>query len=187
MTMDAELIFVIGFICGLTLAGLLGLYSAFINKRQATRLRLLSPASKSMPKEGEGGGGCLAQGQFVSTPDGLIRIESIMSGDAVLCCDENMDIVTGRVIAKKPLQRAEVIVINGNLSLTPSHEVFCVDFGWKPASELRLGDNLVGFDMSHVKITELRRCSGDFTVYAIETSGQNLFASNTLIHNKCIT
>lgn len=94
------------------------------------------------------GGHCFVAGTMVSTPNGLIPIERITSGQKVFAFDHSRDtVVTSLVIATKTREAAELYEIHTSeghsFICTGNHPVFIAGRGYIPAAQLGAGDTIL--------------------------------------------
>ena len=143
---------------------------------------------------------CFVAGTKVKTEDGDKNIEDIEEGDIVWAYDP----VTGETGLKEVKQTFEnetetlvhVTVSNENdketIDTTVRHPFYVVGYGFKYASELRIGDKVISVsgDIYEVTSLEIENLDTPVKVYNFEVEDWHTYfvsASGILVHNLCDT
>lgn len=146
-----------------------------------------------------GVGFCVAEETPVTLADGSTRpISKLRAGDAIKGWDETQNaVVTAKVQAV--LKHAEARYLytltaadGDTLKITGNHPVYTREAGWIPLEQLKTGMTVYQWDQStqsfkdNTVIQIIRDASTTGVVYNLKTTSHNYFASDLLIHNKCL-
>lgn len=141
------------------------------------------PAGPTAPAQGS----CFVAGTPVLMVDWSVKpIEQVAIGDTVISWDvDKRDFVEAQIVETFEHSPEEIdgyLYIN-NIGVTPNHMVY--SNGWKPAGELHIGDTLLGYGGSAVKIISISRVDGGVKTYNLHTNHEthNYFAGGVLVHN----
>src|SRR3989338_2177669 len=120
----------------------------------------------------------------VRTPDGDVNIQDLKVEDVVYSYDSG-SIVESKVKKLYVYERDRYLVINDRIKVTKEHP-FYIDGNWIKAKDIRIGDRLLLFDLSHEVVSSIESVSGDpVTVYNLHVDyPNNYFAESVLVHNK---
>lgn len=133
------------------------------------------------------GGGCFGKGTLVLMSDGRTKpIEEVKAGDYVLAKESpnNNGLVKARVKNLHKQVVSGVLIINGNLKVTPNHRLW-VNEGWKEAGSIQAGDLLLTSKGNFVEVTSLEWLRGRFEVYNLEIEEYKTYFANTVwVHNQ---
>jgi predicted lipid-binding transport protein (Tim44 family) len=135
-----------------------------------------------------GGGGCLAEGTPIATPDGTRAIESLRPGDAVLAW-QGGGVVTDRVAdvyAVDPAEYVEIASAGRVLRLTPEHPVAVGVGVFRAAGTLQAGDALQLPDGARSEpIQHVARVAASSRAFNLLVERTGVFVANgALVHNK---
>lgn len=143
-----------------------------------------------------GGGGCVARGTPILTPNGYVPIQDLKPGDAVM----GYDFATGKLVAvtllsaRKSWQDSLVSINGGQLLLTAQDQPIFADHagvvGWvRNPADLQLGDRIFNAVSGHwVRVWSVQPVYQRVEVYDVVTSGANNFVANGyLLDQKCVT
>jgi len=137
-----------------------------------------------------GGGGCLAGGTPVLTPQGPIPIEKLQVGDRVISVAADKP-GFGRVLALMAIQAEEILEIaaaGAELRITPEHPVMIGPGVFLQAKSLKPGDEiytLTGGRLTVTAIQSIRPLSESNPVYNLHVSpGGTFAAAGIIVHNK---
>lgn len=140
---------------------------------------------------GGGGGddGCFSASTRVLMADGNFKaIVDIEEGELVKGFDfENDTVVINEVVNLFKTVADHYLIINGQLNVTDSHPFAIGQDLWKLASELKVGDKVLG--RPDVVINNVERVAGETTVHNLTVNGtHNYFVAGNdetyLVHNK---
>ena len=144
---------------------------------------------------------CFVEGTEVATDDGLKNIEDIEEGDVVWSCNPDTG-ETGlksvkQVFVNETDELVHITITNDsgkteNIDTTVRHPFYVVDYGFKYASELRIGDRVksVDGDIYEVSKVDIEKLSEPIKVYNFEVEDwHTYFVSEEmiLVHNMCST
>lgn len=138
-----------------------------------------------------GGGGCLAKGTLIMTPQGPVPIEQLRPGDIVWTL-LNGGLVPGTVQARIEVQAEEFLDLAAachRLRLTPEHPVQIAPGVFRRASSLQPGDSLYVFQDGKIRRTQLiskqRASHTSRQAYnLLVTPGGTYLANGVVVHNK---
>jgi hypothetical protein len=123
---------------------------------------------------------CFAAGTPILTPNGSKPIEELMVGDLVLARPENR--VDGPVRASVVEEVFEIaaptirLVVNGRtIRTTAQHPFYVVTKGWTPASNLKVGDKLVGAGDETATVEHLEANSQSELVYNLRVAVEHTY------------
>jgi RHS repeat-associated protein len=139
---------------------------------------------------------CFVAGTPVATAQGEKPIEAIEIGDEVWARNpETSELELARVAALYSRRAGEVLQIHLSdgsgadvLEVTPEHPIFVPLRGWVLASDLQVGDQLLGLEQeTPVKVEQIVHRPGSVTVFNFAVEGvHNYFAGQVevLVHNE---
>ena len=142
---------------------------------------------------------CFVAGTEVATDDGLKNIEDIEEGDVVWSCNPDTG-ETGlksvkQVFVNETDELVHVTITNDsgkteNIDTTVRHPFYVVDYGFKYASELKIGDRVksVDGDIYEVSNVDSEKLAKPVKVYNFEVEDwHTYFVSEEmiLVHNMC--
>ena len=133
-----------------------------------------------------GGGGCVAAGTLIETPNGPRTIESLRVGDAVLSRLSGRPITATvqAVYAVDPEEFIELTAAGHTLQVTPEHPIQIGEGVFMRADQLKPGTTLFG-NHTCTPLTEFKRFPADRRAYNLLVSpGGVFFANGLLVHNK---
>ncbi|MBI4431021.1 MAG: hypothetical protein HY587_04860, partial [Candidatus Omnitrophica bacterium] len=135
---------------------------------------------------GGSGSGCFLAGTMITMADGTYKpIENVREGEWVLSYDFEKQKNTAAVVAKAIVHEKNeggYLEING-IRLTPNHPLWINDT-WQEADKAKEGDLLLRSNGIKEPIKEIKRFTGDPTVYNFEIAGTHVFyAKDVLGHN----
>jgi hypothetical protein len=133
---------------------------------------------------------CFPIGTKISLADGTYKnIEDINTTDVLLTYNNktneygagkigSIEITTQSILIQITTTNGEVI------KATPKHRIYTQD-GYKPISELAIGDSLFNKDGLTVKVSEREELTGEFDVYHLidVKDDHTYFAEDILVHN----
>jgi len=137
--------------------------------------------------------GCFVKGTLVAVAPGKFKqIDQISVGDSVLAYDESAKQVFRRAVLttyKLDYQDTliEIVTNRGSITATSGHP-FYVNFGWREARELQIGDTLFTLEGTTVYVQALTHNVVATQVYNLHVSvNNNYFVSSAevLVHNDC--
>ena len=145
-------------------------------------------------------GGCVAAGTKVSLADGSTRpIEKVLPGDTVFALDPETKTVRTAVVKRLLTHSEQPFTLNtlrlskGQvLEVTGNHPVLTQSRKWVSVDDLRPGDVVFTIDARTHKTVKakiasiVRDESKADVVYNLQTTAENYFANELLIHNKCL-
>lgn len=132
------------------------------------------------------GGGCVAAGTFIATPDGPRAIETLQVGDAVWSWQNGRQVsaTVQAFYAVEPVTFIEVVAGGHTLRVTPEHPVQTAPGEFVRAEQLP-GSAVLFTSGSRAPLTSIRRLPADRPAYNLLVSpGGVFFANNLLVHNK---
>lgn len=132
------------------------------------------------------GGACFVAGTLVSTPNGLIPIETISSGDIVYSFNPETCVISTNEVEdtfiRKSSELVHIEVSNTTITSTQDHPFYVPQKGFVNAIELRAGDILLSLDGNYVVVEQIQheilespievfnfRVSNDHTYYVGRT------------------
>jgi intein/homing endonuclease len=122
--------------------------------------------------------------------DGTTKeIQNIQIGDQVVSYDLSTGKTTTdtvKTLYVHPDAPGGYVVINDTLKATPFHRVWSENrSAWVYASDLSVGDTLIGPDGSTVTVFSLTSIEGENNVYNLGLPGENhnFFTEGVLVHN----
>ncbi|MFZ2189066.1 MAG: MG2 domain-containing protein [Candidatus Moraniibacteriota bacterium] len=131
-------------------------------------------------------GGCFAAGTPVLLPDGEQKsIEDIQEGDLVLTrkSETDAELVPASVVSTHALSVNGILIINGDLRVTPIHRMFVND-GWQEAGNIQVGDQLVKADGTQERVDSIEWLRQKTNVYNLTIKDQHtFFARGVWVHN----
>ncbi len=133
----------------------------------------------------QGGNFCFAADTEIALPDGTTKhIDQIKAGDMVLGFKKTKDTLKPykvKTVTVTPEQN--LLDINGQLQLTPNHEVVNAKGAKIRASSLKVGDVLLRGDGSKLKIETVKTVPAKSTVYnlKLEDSGAGFVAGGVRV------
>ena len=136
------------------------------------------------------GGGCFPSGTRIATPNGLVAIEALATGDEVLAVDPDGQTVrtTVRTIF---VSRNSVITIetsDGPLVVTKEHPVSLSGGRFRQAGDLRSGDRIVRWKDGRLVEKTIRKilpAEDDRMVFNLQVDEPKTFvAEGIVVHNK---
>jgi len=139
---------------------------------------------------GRGGGGCLEKGSAVLTPSGLVSVENLRPGDAVV------SFLDGRVLAAEVQAVFAVdadayfeLAADGHvLRLTGEHPVATAPGVFRIASSLHAGDRILAGDqnaVAGVAVDSVKRLPAKVPAYNLLIAPSGTFLANGIVvHNK---
>ncbi|MEI6532312.1 MAG: MG2 domain-containing protein [Candidatus Roizmanbacteria bacterium] len=134
-----------------------------------------------------GGGGCFLEGTPIKMNNGADKIiENINVGDVVLSrISPSVNILIPDVVTRTFRHIvSEYLTINETIKVTPIHRIY-VNKEWKQASEIQVGDEVVGVDGNIIRVTKISHHTGRFVVYNFTTEKTHTyFASGIYVHNE---
>ena len=127
---------------------------------------------------------CLLAGTKVTTPNGLVDIESITKGVIVTSYDKySKKLVNSNVVKTIKQTASSYYVINNKISATGNHIFILSDGSRKVVDNLRLGDILATKNGTET-INNIEKVNKQVDVYDISLDRSNLFYANGyLVHN----
>ena len=136
------------------------------------------------------GGGCFPAGTGIAAPAGRRLIEELAAGDEVLSINSEGRSVLTRVktifVSKSPL--LEVRTDRGTFRATRDHPVSLGGGRYRPAGELRLGDQVARWEEGRATGDKVRRIEsrpGTELVFNLEVEEPHTFiAGGVVVHNK---
>lgn len=135
-----------------------------------------------------GGGGCFPAGTHITTPDGVKTIEKLVPGDRVLAVGRRVSPTTVSAIHET---RRPVFILEtdrGTLRTTVEHPLRLAEGGFKPAGELKSGQEILmlnGPKVERARVLGSREQSAEEPVYNLEVDKPHTFvAENVIVHNK---
>lgn len=135
-------------------------------------------------------GGCFPAGTQIMTPRGDSPIETLLPGDEIIAVDKEgkSKIVKVQAFLAK---RAPVLVlktVEGTLHTTDEHPLLTASHNFRPAGELKVGDEVMVFKddkETPSKILSLNHDNGEQIVYNLEVEEPHTFVADTfVVHNK---
>ena len=143
---------------------------------------------------------CFVAGTKVKTEDGDKNIEEIKAGDKVWSYNPATG-ETGLKTVKQTFENETKQIVHVTISdgkdieeidTTVRHPFYVVDYGFKYASELRIGDKVISVsgDIYEVTFLEIENLDTPVKVYNFEVEDWHTYfvsASGILVHNECIT
>jgi RHS repeat-associated protein len=135
---------------------------------------------------------CFAAGTAVATPEGLVAIDQIQPGDAVL----TRDAVTGENTVR-PVTRVYVTPQKETLELgfgaetivaTPGHPFWVEGSGWVEAADLVIGQTVQTAEGRLATLSAALSREGRETVYNLEVEGTHTYfvgETKAWVHNAC--
>ncbi len=134
------------------------------------------------------GGGCFLPGTKILTPGNQSKnIEDISVGDKILTRKSTTDsrLVSAKVIATHKHQVSNYLVINGNLRVTPEHNLY-INGRWMTAVEAKVGDYLLDFKNEYQRIFTIEKHDRkNVTVYNLTVDTQHTYiADGMYVHNE---
>jgi hypothetical protein len=146
--------------------------------------------SRYWPPRSRGGGrshNCLLANASVATPDGSRFIGDLRPGDTVYSVRLGTKLIQVSAIVKAVVTSTafSCIQLNDEWVATPGQRVRSVN-GWVRVGSLKIGDRVRGGDGGFVRIENVTKLNGYFTVYDLSISGphHNYVANGVLCHNK---
>lgn len=134
-------------------------------------------------------GPCFIENTPVRISDAVTKpIQDIQEGDTVLAFDEitktHIPVKVGKVFRHTPAEMGSYYLMINNIGVTPSHMVFC-NGEWMSASNIRVGDELLGFDGKPVTVSRVRWIYKRVRTYNlhVEHEAHNYYAHDVLVHN----
>jgi predicted lipid-binding transport protein (Tim44 family)/3-dehydroquinate synthase class II len=137
-----------------------------------------------------GGGGCFPSGTKIATPNGMVAIETLTSGDQVFGVNNEGRTVRTTVkvlfISKSPVMRVKT---SGEVfGVTEDHPVSIEAGRFRQAGELRPGDHILKWKEGRLVAKKVRAVSspaGDELVFNLQVEDPNTFiAEGMVVHNK---
>jgi hypothetical protein len=129
---------------------------------------------------------------LVATEDGKRPIITLKIGDVVLAYDESLgrtDWYTVTAIWEHNDPIMEYVTIDGErIETTPEHPFFTEEYGWLPASELRLGVHVRNADDHYGMVQAIKLVRRPQPMYNLTvTDAHTFFVGNQqwLVHNTC--
>ncbi|UCG51186.1 MAG: hypothetical protein JSW58_13450 [Candidatus Latescibacterota bacterium] len=130
------------------------------------------------------GGGCFLSGTLVDTEFGYMAIEELGEGDHVVGLTGSDELVPCEVTRTYRVLQPGYYVINGEIRATATHP-FMVSGEWVEASEIQVGDELMGKDLNPISVESIVFVDKVVRAYNIEVSdAHTFFAQGVLVHNK---
>lgn len=133
-----------------------------------------------------GGGGCLAQGTRVLTPDGPVAIEQLKAGDRVVALAEGKPVsaMVQGVVAVQPDEYVELAMAGRRLRLTAEHPVQVGPGVFRAAGELKAGDPVVLAEGT-ARIEGAWRVAASTPAFnLLVMPGGTFVAEEVILHNK---
>lgn len=136
------------------------------------------------------GGGCFLPGTRIATPNGLIAIEALTTGDEVLAVNRDGQTVRTAVksifVSRNSVMRIETS--GGPLVATKEHPVYLSEGRFRQAGDLRPGDHIVKWKDGRLVVKTVRKISpveGEGMVLNLQVDEPNTFvAEGIVVHNK---
>ncbi|MBR9703276.1 hypothetical protein GOV10_04520, partial [Candidatus Woesearchaeota archaeon] len=128
---------------------------------------------------------CFTPETPVLTPKGLVSIEELRVGDAVIGFDQSTgkNILTTVVEEFVHKNNASMLLINERIHVTTEHMMY-INGAWKRAEELVVGDLFLQDTGKEELITSIGHAYYDGLVYNIHTEPMNnYYAAGVLVHN----
>jgi predicted lipid-binding transport protein (Tim44 family) len=152
---------------------------------------LLLPAFMPSEAWARGGGGCLAKGTPILTPQGPVPIDQLHPGDAVWTLSQG-HLIPGSVQAITEVQAEEFVELNAagcTLQVTPEHPFQITPGVFRQASTLQPGDILYAFRDGAIRQTKLVSIQKlHFPAHSafnlLVTPGGTYLANGIVVHNK---
>jgi hypothetical protein len=131
--------------------------------------------------------GCIVEGTLIDTPEGLVPIEHLRSGDRVWTEASSGTVEAGRVVAvhqTRARSYLELHLRDGSVLRATALHPIATPGGWREAGLLRVGDPVKGRN-GWQSIAEIRERKDSVRVYDLEVSpNANFYAAGVLVHNK---
>ncbi len=142
------------------------------------------------PSWARGGGGCLAEGTRVLTPEGPVAVEKLKEGDAIWSViDGKLQKAKVQAIVKvRPENYMEISAGDAGLDVTPEHPMMTARGEYRFAGRLRAGDTV--YLAHHGKLEEapvrsIRQIRAKGPAYNLLVfPGGTFIAEKFLLHNK---
>jgi predicted lipid-binding transport protein (Tim44 family) len=136
------------------------------------------------------GGGCFPAGTGIATPQGTRPIEVLAAGDEILSIDPEGQTVRSQVktilVNKSPLLK--IMTARGFLLATGDHPISVGEDRFRPAGELRPGDQITRWKAGWLgaeKVREIDSSREERLVFNLEVTGPHTFiAEGVVVHNK---
>lgn len=130
-------------------------------------------------------GGCVITGQEVTIRTGKKLIEDIVKNDSIRCVGGRYnDLYTGTCKSTKIFDVPNYVEINGSLKVTANHQVYCREFGWIEATDIKIGYELRNDSMKWDIVSCIRLVDQPSKAVAMSTTAGNYFVSGYLVHNE---
>ena len=115
-------------------------------------------------------------------------IKDVRVGDELLSYDLEKKMLVKTTVLKLIIHdnAKKLLVINGDLEVTPEHPVYS-NKGWVEVGSLVVGDYLFDKDMNKIRIDSIKQKPNDKLVYNLHVTKPNdYFANGYLVHNKFV-
>ncbi len=152
----------------------------------AAWLFLLAP----LPSWARGGGGCLAEGTRVLTPEGTVAVENLKKGDAVWSViDGKLRRAEVRALIKvQPEEYLEVSAGDTRLEVTPEHPMMVARGEYRLAGQIQAGDTVYwvhNAKLDECEVRSVRRIPAKGPAYNLLVFPGGTFITQELVlHNK---
>lgn len=127
--------------------------------------------------------GCFPAGTKVSLPDGgKMPIEQLKVGDFVLSYSfANNSLSQSQVVGIYRGSEKRCLLINGNLSITPSHLVR-INGTWQRVVNLRIGDHLLNESCEQTEVLSIEAIDAEIEIFNLNLREENtFFVENVLV------
>ncbi len=144
---------------GLTIAAIMPSIKSELEQMKADVTNLVN-SLKAQPEYPTTPGGCFIAGTLISTPEGLVPIEEIRSGDVVWSFDpETLEVSekqVNQVLVHQSNDLVKIAVGNEIITATSNHPFYAVTKGFISALELRAGDILINVNGESVVVDKVQ-------------------------------
>jgi predicted lipid-binding transport protein (Tim44 family) len=153
-----------------------------------TVMLLLCLASE--PSWARGGGGCLAEGTRVLTPEGAVAIEKLKKGDAVWSIiDGNFQKAGIEALIKvEPEEYLEISAGDARLEVTPEHPIMVARGEYRLAGRIQVGDSVYlvhNAKLDEFAVRSIRRIPAKRPAYNLLVfPGGTFITERFVLHNK---
>ncbi len=159
-------------------------------KRMARLLAVFIAVLSAGPVWARGGGGCIAEGTPVLTPNGPVAVESLKEGDVVLgAAGARLGSARVEAVAKLDVDRYLEIRAGGkSLMLTPEHPLMVGRGEFRSAGDIRPGDRLYvagGNKLREERVASVRSVPANRPAYNLLVHPHGTFLPDGIVvHNK---
>jgi hypothetical protein len=136
---------------------------------------------------------CFVAGTPVLTPGGLLRIETLQAGDAVICVHPlTLEKRVGTVVGTQCRVAHQVLrLVIGETTIVCSteHPFWVPESGWRTAGELTVGTPLLSLEQGIVTVRSIVLMASAVEVFNLTVSHPHTFLVSTLeilVHNKAM-